>query len=299
MIRTKFVAVPTALVALLLAVSVSVPESAQSASRIQLSKPLIPGTGLKIEEMGDDFEDANWKWYTNGPTPLGGPGGRKGSVLIRSLYRCVPGRFTRSCLQDDLIFGGGSRFGTFIDVKHQPSFLVHVYLPPWKYWDNITDSSLGIRCDVEGRPWKDLTRQLFTTRISDRTQTYWPGFFIQFNSPDDKRYNFTKPAALIIMRADERGEDVVGPEIKQPGWWTFGMSFTPDGRVHYYASPGVDPLTARDRIGSFFPYSNRTRKFNSFFFNVISRNDGKHWSTPWVIDSPYVHVARRSGIARK
>ena len=337
MIRTKFVAVPTALVALLLAVSVSVPESAQSASRIQLSKPLIPGTGLKIEEMGDDFEDANWKWYTNGPkasrnldrrerlpaavsenelwfestyrgrpdlvrrvgTPLGGPVGSKGSLLICTLNSGVPGRFTRTSQQDDLIFGGGSRFGTFIDVKHQPSFLVHVYLPPWKYWDNITDSSLGIRCDVEGRPWKDLTRQLFTTRISDRTQTYWPGFFIQFNSPDDKRYNFTKPAALIIMRADERGEDVVGPEIKQSGWWTFGMSFTPDGRVHYYASPGVDPLTARDRIGSFFPYSNRTRKFNSFFFNVISRNDGKHWSTPWVIDSPYVHVARRSGIARK
>ena len=337
--RTKTLAVPVGLLGLLVALAVSLPDSAAAADFLRLtsSGTLVPGTGLKIEEMGDDFEDSDWKWYPNGAkssrnldrrerlpaavsenelwyestyrgrpdlvkrvgTPLGGPVGSKGSMLLRTLHSGVPGRLTRTSQQDDLIFGGGSRFGTYIDVKHRPNFVVHVYLPPWKYWDNITDTSLGIRCDVEGRPWRDLTRQLFTERVSDRTKTYWPGFFIQFNSPDDKRFSFKEPSALIIMRADERGEDVVGPEIKQPGWWTFGMSFTPDGRVHYYASAGVDPLKSADRIGSFFPYSCRARKFNSFFFNVISRNDGKHWSTPWVIESPYVHVARRSGLARK
>ena len=61
----------------------------------------------------------------------------------------------------------------------------------------------------------------------------------------------------------------------------------------------MDRLKSRDRIGSFFPYSCRAQKFNSFFFNVISRNDAKHWSTPWVIDNPYVHVATRSSLARK
>ncbi len=321
------------LLVLFLAIAVAAP----AANVLRLSTAVVPGTGLKIEEMGDDFEASDWKWHPNGPkasrnldrrerlpggvsenelwyestyrgrpdlvrrvgTPLGGVFGSKGSLLIRTLHSGVPGRRTRTSQQDDLIFGGGSRFGTFIDVKHRPNFQVHVYLPPWKYWDKITDTSLGIRCDIEGRPWKTLTKKLFTNRISSQTKTYWPGFFIQFNSPDDPRYGFSEPSALIIMRADERGEDVVGPEIKRTGWWTFGMSFTPDGRVHYYASPGVDRLKSRDRIGSFFPYSCRARKFNSFFFNVISRNDAKHWSTPWVIDNPYVHVATRSSLARK
>ncbi|GIS58421.1 MAG: hypothetical protein CM1200mP2_06460 [Planctomycetaceae bacterium] len=150
-------------------------------------------------------------------TPLGGVIGSKGSLLIRTLHSGVPGRRTRTSQQDDLIFGGGSRFGTFIDVKHRPNFQVHVYLPPWKYWDKITDTSLGIRCDIEGRPWKTLTKKLFTNRISSQTKTYWPGFFIQFNSPDDPRYGFSEPSALIIMRADERGEDVVGPKSSGPG----------------------------------------------------------------------------------
>jgi len=333
MFRLTSRSAPVSLLVLLLAIAVAAP----AANVFRLATAVVPGTGLKITEMGDDFEDSTWKWHPNGPkssrnldrrerlpggvsenelwyestyrgrpdlvrqvgTPLGGAVGSKASMLIRTLHSGVPGRRTRTSQQDDLIFGGGSRFGTYIDVKHRPNFRVHVYLPPWKYWDKITDSSLGIRCDVEGRPWKTLTKKLFTRRISTQTKTYWPGFFIQFNSPDDPRYGFTEPSALIIMRADERGEDVVGPEIKQPGWWTFGMSFTPDGRVHYYASPGVDPLKSKDRIGSFFPYSCRARKFNSFFFNIVSRNDAKHWSTPWVIDNPYVFVATRSSLARK
>ena len=304
---------------------------------LRLTSAVVPGNGVRIREMGDNFEDADWKYVFNSPkasrnidrrerlpaggsvnglwfestfrgqpdlirrvgTPLGGVKGSKGALLIRTLNTGSPGRKTRVSQQDDLIFGGGSRFGSYIDVKHRPSFRVHVYFPPFKYWDNITDSSLGIRCDVEGRTWKTLTRKFFTKRVRTETKTYWPGFFIQFNSPDDPRYGFTEPSALIIMRADERGEDVVGPQIKQPGWWTFGMSFSPDGRVHYYASPGVDPLKSTDRIGSFFPYSCRTRKFNSFFFNIVSRNDAKHWSTPWVIDNPYVFVATRSSLARK
>ena len=32
---------------------------------------------------------------------------------------------------------------------------------------------------------------------------------------------------------------------------------------------------------------------------IVSRNDAKHWSTPWVIDNPYVFVATRSSLARK
>ena len=32
------------------------------------------------------------------------------------------------------------------------------------------------------------------------------------------------------------GQDFAGPHITTPGWWTLGMSFSPDGQVHYYAA---------------------------------------------------------------
>ena len=69
------------------------------------------------------------------------------------------------------------------------------------------------------------------------------------------------------------------------------MSFTSDGRTHYYASPGVDPLTEEDHIASTMPYGVRCEAFNTFFFNVANHDDGKTWSTPWIIDDPSFYIA--------
>ncbi|MEQ8836822.1 MAG: hypothetical protein RID07_08465, partial [Lacipirellulaceae bacterium] len=30
------------------------------------AEPFVPGTGVKVERLGDDFEDANWKYTMNG-----------------------------------------------------------------------------------------------------------------------------------------------------------------------------------------------------------------------------------------
>jgi hypothetical protein len=75
------------------------------------------------------------------------------------------------------------------------------------------------------------------------------------------------------------------------------MSFTPDGMVHYFASPGVDDLTMDDHITSQFPYGYRTEQLKTFFFNVCTRDDGKTWSTPWVVDDPKVYFAKRPQMA--
>ncbi|MEQ8839183.1 MAG: hypothetical protein RID07_20425, partial [Lacipirellulaceae bacterium] len=92
-------------------------------------------------------------------------------------------------------------------------------------------------------------------------------------------------------------------EIEQFGWWTFGMSFTPDGSVHYYAKPGIEDLTAADHLDSKYPYSYHARSFRTFFFNSCNYNDGKTWSTPFIIDDPTLYVvnSRRveSIVARK
>jgi hypothetical protein len=75
------------------------------------------------------------------------------------------------------------------------------------------------------------------------------------------------------------------------------MSFTPDGMVHYFASPGVDDLTAEDHITSQYPYGYRTEWMKTFFFNVCTKDDGKTWSTPWVIDDPKVYFVKRPQMA--
>ena len=107
-----------------------------------------------------------------------------------------------------------------------------------------------------------------------------------------------KDGVYIKIRGSRNGGDFRGPQVEELGWWTLGMSFTPDGQVHYYASPGVDDLTADDYVTSQFPYNYRVETFKTFFFNVCTRDDGKTWSTPWVVDDPKVYVVQPLPVAR-
>ena len=121
MFRLTSRSAPVSLLVLLLAIAVAAP----AANVFRLATAVVPGTGLKITEMGDDFEDSTWKWHPNGPkssrnldrrerlpggvsenelwyestyrgrpdlvrqvgTPLGGAVGSKASMLIRTLHR--------------------------------------------------------------------------------------------------------------------------------------------------------------------------------------------------------------------
>ena len=124
-----------------------------------------------------------------------------------------------------------------------------------------------------------------------KIEPIYPGLFIQFHSKTDAANE--SDYASIVLRGDDYGQDTVPVQIKESGWWTLGMSFTGDGRVHYYASPGVDNLTSRDRLGSHMYSGYRCMQFNSAFFNVVNRDDGKSWSTPWVIDDAKIYYTRR------
>ena len=64
---------------------------------------------------------------------------------------------------------------------------------------------------------------------------------------------------------------------------------TPDGRIHYYAKPGIEDLTEDDYLASEQPYGYRCQGFKTFFFNVCNMDDGRTWSTPWMIDDPSVY----------
>jgi hypothetical protein len=46
---------------------------------------------------------------------------------------------------------------------------------------------------------------------------------------------------------------------------------------------------------SSFPYGERCTSFNNFFFNVANMDNGRTWSTPWVIDDPKIYVIPPAG----
>jgi hypothetical protein len=297
------------LVAIVVALGDTLPASAQT---------LVPGTGTVV--TGDNFEDAAWEYSYNSPkssheqdrqsrlptgisknsrffepplrgqpdyihrveTPEGGLEKSSGSLMIATRDSGVPGRPSRANQQDDLI----ARIGGAIPVSRLPSVVVRVYLPPFAEWLPRTGNSFGFRAACYGRKPPNVPRK----RGSPASDDYWPGFFLHFFSKNDGRSG--QDYAAILIRSDERGVDFWGPRITEPGWWTLGMSFTSDGKVHYYAHAGVADLTAEDYLASHYCYGFRCQRLDTYFFDVISPDDGKTWSTRWIIDDPMVYVAR-------
>jgi hypothetical protein len=43
-------------------------------------------------------------------------------------------------------------------------------------------------------------------------------------------------------------------------------------------------------LTSQFPYGFQARQLRTYFFDVCNRNDGRTWSTPFVIDDPQLFV---------
>ena len=278
--------------------------------------PVVPGTGRVVENVGDDFEDPDWGYVPQNPksssdldkrrrgpygrstngrwhegedrghpdlvkrveTPAGGLEGSTGSLLIATLRSGIPGRPTVKSQQDDFFMTVKSRVGGYISVSKSPNFVVRVYIPEFEEWEQRNGSSFALRATVRGGK-------------GGGSEPYWPGIFIKYNPPGR---NGGEPSAQFIIRSKERGNDYTLPrKITEPGWWTLGMSFSPDGQVHYYASEGIDDLTAEDRLASHYCYGFRARQFRTIFFDVFNRNDGQTWSTGWVIDDPTLYVVDR------
>lgn len=282
-------------------------------------EPLLPGTGEFIAKVGDDFEDSNWAYNYNNPknsseldgnarkpngfarngrwfegplrghpdelkrvpTPPEGLSGSEGSLLMRSLYTGTPGVPSGHSQQDDLIVNVRERMGGMIPVGWLPSCVVRVYMPPFEEWEKRSGNTFALRLGMRGtRP-----------NGKEDVEEYWPGMFVVFRSKSNKRN--PQDSAYFLVRSDRNGRDFKGPEITETGWWTLGMSVTADGQVHYYASPGIDDLTPEDHISSQFPYGFRGLHFETFFFDLIGGDNGRTWSTSWIIDDPSLYLARQ------
>ena len=278
------------------------------------AEPFVPGTGRFLKNCSDNFENPNWGysynlpkssyeqderqrgpggvsanrlWHEGAmrgtpdvvkrvPTPPGGIFGSSGALMMATKMSGVPRRTSNKQQQDDLLMKVDLVLGGSIPVAYQPSCTVRVYLPPFEKWENRTGASFGMRADCVAR------------NRDGENEHYWPGMFFLFRSETSKQIE--NDHAKLTVRADHRGRDVRSHEINEPGWWTLGMSFTQDGQVHYYASAGIEDLTEADYLMSGFPYGYTTLTFDNFFFNVANWENGRSWSTAWIIDDPQVFV---------
>lgn len=287
---------------------------------------LVPGTGTKLDKVGDDFEDAEWSWVSNAPkssdeqdhqvrlpggfsrngrwaesalrgapdiakrvpTPPGGIAGSQGALLMRTLQSGVPGRISNTPQQDDFLANVSTRLGGSVAVARSPSVVVRVYIPPFDEFEQRTGNSFGFRTAMTA-PVSGGSGSMWRSSVTEM-KPYWPGIFIRFNRPDAKNKD---PWCSFVLRAGQIGNDLyAGPKVTEAGWWTLGMSFTPDGMVHYYIRQGVDDLRAEDRVGSYTPYGYRAVSMQTMFFDVCNLDDGRSWSTPWVVDDPAVYVLK-------
>jgi hypothetical protein len=294
-----------------------------SSRQLHAGTPFVPGTGTFLNDCCDNFENSEWAYRYNHPkssheqdekqrspggrsnnnlwheggkrgtpdlvkrveTPLGGIPGSTGSLMFATRNSGIPGRVANSQQQDDLLMLFDKKLGRSIPMAWQPSCTVRVYLPPFEEWEKRTGPQFGMRADCTGR------------NPDGTVEAYWPGMFLLFQRENNKKD--TPDAAKISVRGDRLGHDIRKVDIAEPGWWTLGMSFTADGQVHYYASEGVDDLTAEDHIMSSFPYSMKCITFNNYFFNVANWENGRSWSTKWVIDDPKIFVQPPAGQTAK
>lgn len=297
---------------------------------------VVPGTGELVNT--DDFEDASWEFEMNWPksskeedeqvryplgrtkngmwiespkrgfpdtvkrveTPAGGLPGSTGAMYLRSRDTGIPGRPGRKQAQDDFVMSAKP-----MSVGAYPNYTVRVYIPEWDQWEQRQGVSFGIRAGLQGPQTKEkelsVGGRFFRgkrTETVTEMEPYYPGFFIQFNPAHAPNNALKKPHAMILIRADHLGHEVNGPKIMEPGWWTFGMSVSPDGQCHYYAHAGVAELTASDHLYSAVPYMIRGTTFNTIFFNIVTNDDGQNWSTPWIIDDPKIYYVK-DGVVRQ
>lgn len=284
---------------------------------------VVPGSGELVTNCGDDFEGNSWKYFPNFPkssrnideeerAPLGqsanrrwlegphrgtpdvlrrvatpdrGLRGSEYSLLMQTRRPGIPGKATNEPQQDDLMVKVKRRVGHPIPAEWSPSCVVRVYVPPFDEWENRTGASFGFRTDCWGR-----------RPNSDELEQFWPGLFFNFRSETSR--NVATDSAYMALRSDVQGRDRRGPDL-EPGWWTLGLSVSPDGMCHFYAKQGVRDLTEEDHLDSYFCYGYRVERMDLFFFNLVTMDNGHSTSTSWIIDDPEFYCFPPASYNRK
>ncbi|MBX7167486.1 MAG: hypothetical protein K1X74_14245 [Pirellulales bacterium] len=295
----------------------------------------IPGRGTKLTRASDDFEDQKWTYVFNNPkasseldnssrppmggstnglwlegpgrghpdlirrvtTPEGGLEGSTGALEIATLHAGVPGRVSNEAEQDDLFLNIGRSLGQSLYPSMSPSMVVRVFVPPVDEWQQRDGSHFAFRASAMGTRTKQVESRWGRSKTERKTEGYWPGLFFQLYEGHHRQDQEDHP--YLLIRAGERGEDYYKLPIKQTGWWTLGMSFSPDGRVHYFAHPGTADLTSADHLASHFPYGFHCERIDELFFDIWNDSRSGQWSPKWIVDDVAVYQGSGGGVAQQ
>jgi hypothetical protein len=298
-----------------LAIGSSLAAGSSMAQGMRQYKPVVPGTGIRINRTGDDFEAEDWAYYPNHPkssynldenvrepgsssknylwaegakrgtpdsvrrvaTPPGGLEGSLGSMVIQSLRSGIPGTLTHEPQQDDLLHNVAGTVGRTIPVAWSPNCVCRVYVPPTKYWEKRDGATFGYRIGCLG----------FSHESSN--EEYWPGIFLHMERTQKDGQVVQQVRSWV--RSDGHGRDMPSLTFEPESWVTMGMSVTPDGQCHFFQRKGIEDLTLEDCVGSYWCYGYRAHSFQTFFYNVINMDDGRSVSTPWIVDDAMLYAA--------
>jgi hypothetical protein len=284
----------------------------------------VPGSGVELANVGDDFEDPEWTYIYNNPksteennnqqnqpigksangrwyegakrgqpdlvqrveTPPDGLPGSTGALMLRSLYTGIPNRPSMKMQQEDFILNVQYRSGGPIAISKEPSVTTRVFLPPTDQWERRSGPQFAFRVALETT--KKTPGKFLGIGSKTENEVYWPGLFICMDAKEKTRQD--EDRIYFRIRSNGQGGDMMGPEITTTGWWTLGISISSNGAVHYYAKPGVEELTGQDYISTQYPYGYRAERFRSAFFNVINSDNGRDWTTTWIVDDTKVYL---------
>lgn len=242
-----------------------------------------PGSGRRIAEYGDTFEEPGWIYNDNNPKlhnqyhdpgsgwtnvihdrnqPLGGSANRRwqeGTVRghpdiieqVNTPRRGLRGSRYSLRLQTRNSGTPGLTEGTVQQDDLIQNLNGRRYnLPPGKGLSVVTRIYLPKIKDWERRQGTHIGFRVGASGhrpgAKPGSEDYWPGIWLWLQQ-DENGHN---DCFRLVVRANESGKDVMATEKKytRTGWWTIGMTFNPDGSIGYYASPGVDDLTENDLL---------------------------------------------------
>lgn len=289
-----------------------------SAGHLQAQFP--PGTGLVVVTVGDDFEAPNWSFTHNFPKssqnldgntrspfgvsvngkweegatrgqpdiiervarPSGGLLGSSYCLRIRSKDSGIPGSPSGALQQDDIL-GRIVQIGSVgvIPVSRQPSVIARIRIPPPEEWELAIINAFSFRVGVEGT----------------NNQDNWPGIFFQLNrgartvtliaraNQFNQDYNLSAPISYDTLLASRNG------------WMTVGLSFTPDGMMHYYAALGAGNLGSANLMDSRFPGNQPVKQLEYFFSSTVNTDNGTTWGPQFHLDDALVFVNEGTPVA--
>ena len=209
-------------------------------------------------------------------TPPGGIEGSTGALLFATKYSGIPGTISNEQQQDDLLMMFDRRLGRSISMSlaaelhgaRLPAAVRTVgeaQRPVVRHAGRLPRPQAGRQHRKPIGPACSCCSATQTARASRKT------------SPSSR----SAPARAATTSAASRSYE--------PGWWTLGMSFSPDGQIHYYASHGVDDLTADDYLDvAVSRTASAACRSTTSSSTWPTGTTAASWSTQWVIDDPKI-----------